>query len=518
MNLSTAIFAVMFFLLVDESAHSQVKQNTQPQISASTPVAPILKGVKVNPVLRIRAYVPMGSANISINQLKGKVNGIGWQSIEKFELFFAGAEAMLMPDSLAATVTPISGNIEIPFNRKFKPGLNYIWISVTLKETADPDIKIEFHATALVNSAGKSLPVVEEPGEYLKRIGVAIRKAGDEGVHTFRIPGIITTDKGTLIAVYDIRYTNTRDLPGNIDVGTSRSIDGGKTWSAIQVIMDMGAPHGNNGVGDPSILFDPTTRKIWVSALWSKGNRSIAGSQPGLSPDETGQFALVSSGDDGLTWTTPISITQQVKNPSWKLFFPGPGNGIAMEDGKIVFPAQYWDTLHTPHSTLVYSDDHGKSWKRGIAAKTNTTESQLVETTPGTLMINMRDNRGKFRSIATTTNMGQEWLEHHTSYSALPDPVCMASIFKAKFRVRGQIQDVLFFSNANSSTARINISVKASLDLGESWKLNHQLLIDERPTYGYSALTKVDDNTLGLVYEGIRDLYFVRIPLKEIIR
>jgi sialidase-1 len=137
------------------------------------------------------------------------------------------------------------------------------------------------------------------------------------------------------LSVYDIRYKNSADLPGNIDVGLSRSTDNGKTWEPMKIIMDMGAPHDNNGVGDPAILFDPITKKIWVAALWSKGNRSIAGSLPGISPDTTGQFVLVSSDDDGITWSAPYTITPQIKNPKWHLFFNGPGSGIAMKDGKL---------------------------------------------------------------------------------------------------------------------------------------------------------------------------------------
>ena len=279
--------------------------------------------------------------------------------------------------------------------------------------------------------------------------------------------------------------------------------------------------HENNGIGDPSILFDPVTKKIWVAALWSKGNRSIAGSEPGLSPDTTGQFVLVSSDDDGLTWSEPVSITSQVKNPIWHLYFNGPGNGIAMQNGTLVFASQYWDETRKPgmpHSSIIYSDDHGKTWKSGIGAKSNTTEAQVVETTPGTLMLNMRDNRGSFRSVATTKDFGQTWTEHATSYNALQDPVCMASIIKAKVNVKGQLKDVLFFSNVNSSTARINMTIKASLDLGETWLPANELLLDERRSFGYSALTKIDDNTIGILYEGSRDLYFVRIPVKDIIK
>ena len=95
-----------------------------------------------------------------------------------------------------------------------------------------------------------------------------------------------------------------------------------------------------------------------------------------------------------------------------------------MQDGKLVFAAQYWDENKMPFSTIIYSDNHGSTWKGKIAGpKSNTTESQVVETTPGTLMLNMRDNRGSFRSIATTNNLGTSWTEHSTSYNSLADPV-----------------------------------------------------------------------------------------------
>jgi sialidase-1 len=513
------IMYCVLLLIASGNSYSQKNSSVSSiQISSESPVTPVFKGLTTNPVLRIRMYVPPGVGEVSSSIIKVRLNESGLKNIERIETFFNGSEPVFAADNRISTFVPTSITSEIPFEQVFKPGLNYVWFSITLKEIAAVDDKIEFDATAIVDSQGKPLLVKKESSLPPKRIGIAVRKAGDNGVHTYRIPGIITTDKGTLIAVYDIRYDKSGDLPGNIDVGMSRSTDGGKNWSPMKVIMDMGEPNANNGVGDPSILFDPVTKKIWVSALWSKGNRSIAGSQQGLTPDETGQFAMVSSSDDGVTWTQPYSITTQVKNPVWKLFFPGPGNGIAMQDGKIVFPAQYWDTTHMPHSTLVYSEDHGQTWKSGIGAKRNTTESQIVETTPGTLMLNMRDNRGGFRSIATTNSLGKEWLEHHTSYKALRDPVCMASFIKAEVNLKGEKKNILFFSNANSPTARIDITIKASLDLGESWVPSNQLLIDERRTFGYSALTKIDNNTIGLLYEGIRDLYFIRIPVNEIIK
>ena len=510
-------FFLSFFL---QHAYTQNKKvsATGLQVSSISPVVPIVKGMTTNPIVRIRIYVPESAGQVSTSGIRMKLNDAAVKNIDTVQVYFNGAESSFNADFTRSAISPTSTAFEIPLIQILKPGLNYIWLSVALKSEAGMDASLQFQATELLTSAGRSISIENLVGSSTYRVAIAVRKPGQDGVHTYRIPGIITTDKGTLIAVYDNRYEKSSDLPGNIDVGMSRSTDGGKTWSPMKVILDMGAPHENNGVGDPSILFDPVTKKIWVAALWSKGNRSIAGSQPGLTPDETGQFATVSSSDDGLTWTAPFSITPQVKNPSWKLFFPGPGNGIAMQNGRIVFPAQYWDSTHMPYSTIVFSDDHGESWKAGIGAKKNTTESQVVETVPGTLMLNMRDNRGGFRSIAVTKNMGKNWIEHPTSYKTLQDPVCMASFIKADVRVNGQKRNILFFSNVNSGTARVNISVKVSLDLGESWQSKNELLIDERRTFGYSALTKIDDNTIGLLYEGLRDLYFIRIPVNEIIR
>ncbi len=85
-------------------------------------------------------------------------------------------------------------------------------------------------------------------------------------------------------------------------------------------------------------------------------------------------------------------------------------------------------------------------------------------------------------------------------------------------KVKGVMKEVLFFSNPNTSSGRYDIKIKASLDLGETWLPANQLLIDERPCYGYSSLTKVDDNTIGILYEGSKDLYYVNLPVSEIIK
>lgn len=487
-------------------------------ITVSSPVVPVLKGLETNPLLRVLIYIPAGEKEISFKKIAARLNPAGLKSVEKIDVYFTDQEPLFAAKNKLTTINPATVNIGFELNINLKPGMHYIWFSAKLREDADIDSKIEFHVSQVEDTGANKYVMTEEGHGYVKRLGVAVKKAGENGINTFRIPGITTTDKGSLIAVYDIRYKNSGDLPGNIDVGMSRSTDGGKSWAPLKVIMDMGEPNENNGVGDPAVLFDPVTKKIWVAALWSKGNRSIAGSKPGLSEDVTGQLVLVSSDDDGLTWSAPKSITKNVKDPEWNLFFNGPGSGIAMADGKLVFAAQYWDENAMPYSTLLYSNDHGATWKTEDGPKPNTTESQIIETTPGVLMLNMRDNRGSFRSVATTTDLGKTWTEHHTSYNALQDPVCMASFIKANVLVKGRQKEVVFFGNNNTQFNRYNLTIKASLDLGESWNRKNELLIDDRKFYGYSSITKIDDKTIGFFYEGLKDLYFVRIPVSEIVK
>ena len=516
-------FLFLFLLLVATSSFECSKNKNTPAplppvLTSYAPSIPLLRGLEYNQFLRVAVVVPAGNTATGIKEFRCTLNQVALAQIQAIDLYKTVSDAFA-PTQLVKSITPATLEVSVPVDLSLSVGTHFFWFSVRLKPGAIAGSAVSLRCTKLVATTGKELPVVADNSSYEKYVGVAIRKAGDEGVHTYRIPGIIKTAAGTLIAVYDIRYTGSGDLPGNIDVGMSRSTDDGTTWEPMRIIMDMGAPHANNGVGDPTILYDPVTQKIIVAALWSKGNRSIAGSLPGISPDSTGQFVLSTSADDGLTWTAPYTITPQVKNPAWHLFFQGPGSGIAMQNGTLVFPAQYWDENKMPYSTLIYSEDHGQTWKGKIQGpKSNTTEAQVVETTPGTLMLNMRDNRGSYRSVATTTNFGTTWTTHTTSYSALPDPVCMGSLIKAKVKTGGTLKDVLFFSNPNTTSGRYNMTIKASLDLGETWLPVNQFLYDERTCFGYSSIVRLDEETIGILYEGSRDLYFVKYPVAVIIR
>lgn len=411
-------------------------------------------------------------------------------------------------------------------------GVYTFTVSFTARQACDLTKKIAIKNVSVIFSDKTVRKLFVPANSEPLRFGLVLRAAGQDNCDTYRIPGLVSTARGTLMAVYDNRYRNSRDLQDDVDVGMSRSTDGGMTWEPMKVIMDMeewgGRPEEENGVGDPCILFNHETGTVWVAALWLSGFREQAAwnaSGPGSEPSETGQFLLVRSDDDGITWSEEINITPQIKDPAWRLMFQGPGNGITLADGTMVFPAQFRDADGIPHSTIVWSRDKGANWNIGTGAKPNTTEAQCVQLDDGSIMLNMRDNRNaelkdenNGRAVSITRDLGLTWETHPSSNSILPEPVCMASLISADMIIDGRKQKVLFFSNPNNKYSRSNMTIKASLDEGMTWPEEFQVELNEEEGYGYSCLAMVDENHIGILYEGIKDLYFQKIPVKDILK
>ena len=421
-------------------------------------------------------------------------------------------------------IAPQKNSVLLTGNQNLYPGVNFFWVSIEMKPEASLLTKITAEVTG-VTADGQSLPVKCVPApNVIRRLGVGVRHAGDDGAAAFRIPGLVTTNKGTLLGVYDVRYNSSVDLQEHIDIGLSRSIDGGKTWEKMRLPLAFGEygglPAAQNGVGDPSILVDTKTNTIWIVAAWTHGmgnQRAWWSSQQGMDVNHTAQLVLVKSTDDGKTWSEPINITEQVKHPEWYFLLQGPGRGITMEDGTLVFPIQYIGKDRIPNAGIMYSKDRGETWTIHNHARTNTTEAQVAEVVPGTLMLNMRDNRGGSRAVYTTSDLGMTWKEHESSRTALPEPVCMASLISVKAADNVLGKDILIFSNPNTTNARKNITIKISLDGGNTWA--HQLLLDEGENWGYSCLTMVDKETIGILYESsVAHMTFQCIKLKDIVQ
>ncbi|WP_298647274.1 sialidase family protein [uncultured Proteiniphilum sp.] len=404
------------------------------------------------------------------------------------------------------------------------PGINYFWVSLQMKPNASLLSKVDVDI-ASAKLDGKNALIAREDKPATHRMGIGVRHAGDDGAAAYRIPGLATSKEGTLLAVYDIRYNNSVDLQEYVDVGLSRSTDKGQSWEDMRIPLSFGQygglPKAQNGVGDPAILVDTKAGTIWVIALWTHGmgnRRAWHNSQAGMDINETGQLVLAKSTDDGKTWSEPINITQQVKDPSWRLLLQGPGRGITMQDGTLVFPIQFIDSTSVPFAGIMYSKDGGETWKIHNPARPNTTEAQVAETAPGLLMLNMRDNRGGSRAISTTKDLGLTWMEHSSSRKALQEPVCMASLLQVNAKDNVLNKDILVFSNPNSNKERNKITIKISLDGGASFPDKYQLLLDEDHGWGYSCLTMIDRETIGIIYESsVAHMTFQAVKLTDII-
>lgn len=421
---------------------------------------------------------------------------------------------------------PKSRSIVFNCDKKLFPGINYFWVSIEMKKKTSllSTLTVDLKGIELNN---KKAPILEAPlVTDVHRMGVGVRHAGDDNVMAYRIPGLVTTNKGSLLAVYDIRYNTSVDLQERVDIGLSRSTDKGQTWEPMRTIMtfgeDAGLPSGQNGVGDPAILVDSKTGTIWTIAAWTHGMgnyRAWFNSQQGMDKNHTAQLVLTKSTDDGKTWSAPINITEQVKDPSWYFLLQGPGMGITMEDGTLVFPIQYIDSTRVPNAGIMYSKDRGETWHIHNHAHTNTTEAQVAEVEPGVLMLNMRDNRGGSRAIYTTKDLGKTWEPHSSNRSALQESVCMASLIKVPAKDNSLNQDILLFSNPNTTKGRHTITIKASLDGGKTWKKEHEVMLDEGHGWGYSCLTMVDKDTVGIIYESSQaHMLYQNVKLEDIIK
>ena len=517
-------------------------------LSVHAPQIPLLTNQRDNVLFEIRLDADKGDV---LNELALEFDeSADLSNIEAVRLFYSGTEAVAREGEHFSPVgyishkagevseanrdysvkqderrTDVERTVILKSRQPMLQGTNYFWVSLQMKRTTP--LQETIVADMQYAKINRENAVIEGDKQTPRRkMAWAVRQAWDDGFAAFRIPGIVTTNKGTLISCYDVRYNSSVDLQEKIDIGISRSTDKGKSWEPMQIAMSMGAhgglPHAQNGVGDPCILVDEQTNTIWIAAAWCHGmgnQRAWFNSQQGMSPDETGQLLLVKSEDDGKTWSKPINITEQVKEPSWHFLLQGPGRGITMKDGTLVFPIQFIDSTRVPNAGIMYSKDKGKSWKLHNAARSNTTESQVAEIEPGVLMLNMRDNRGGSRAVSITKDLGMTWEEHPSNRSALPEPVCMASLIHVDADKNCLGKELLLFSNPNSTKHRDYITVKASLDGGITWPDEYQLLLDEGTGWGYSCLTMIDEETIGILYESsVAHMTFQVIPLRELVK
>jgi len=341
--------------------------------------------------------------------------------------------------------------------------------------------------------------------------------SGTEGFDTFRIPAIVVTNEGTVLAFCEGRREGGGDA-GDIEIVLRRSIDGGKTWSPMEVIWD----DGPNTCGNPCPVVDRETGDIFLllthnfgedeeTKIWentSKGTRTVW---------------VTKSSDDGVTWTEPLDITSATKDARWSWYATGPGVGIqltrGLAKGRLVVPCDHgivgsWDY----HSHVIYSDDHGKTWKLGGSVPDKTTsESQVVELEDGSLALYIRHyswDRNISRAfprraaISISKDGGLSWsVPKHNR--ALLEPNCQVSVLRYSDTLSGNRSRILF-SNPAGESGRFNMTVRLSYDEGRTWPVSK--VIHPGPS-AYSCMVVLPDNTIGCFYEGGKENPYQKIIL-----
>ncbi len=351
---------------------------------------------------------------------------------------------------------------------------------------------------------------------------------GFNGVARYRIPGIVVTTKGTVLAYCEARRNDSKDW-GEIEIHLRRSTDGGKTWQPSQHI----AHKAGRIEGNP--------RKATGGEREQTVNNPVAivdresGAIEFLYCVNYAQCFSMRTTDDGLTWSAPVEITASFepfcKKYDWKVIATGPGHGIQLENGRLVVPIwlAYGDTGdHAPSaSATIYSDDHGKTWKAGEIAVPNEgefndpNETMLTTLSDGRVMLVTRNVSKPNRKLITTSANGATGWSKPKFHEQLWEPICMASIVAHPSQ-----PGTLIFSNPhtvgldktgkekpNSRGRRRNLSIKLSRDDGKTWPINKTL---NAGNAAYSDLAVLADGTVLCLYEKVDSIDCARFDLKWI--
>lgn len=322
-------------------------------------------------------------------------------------------------------------------------------------------------------------------------------ESGKGGYHTYRIPALVVTPRGTVLAFCEGRKNGVGDS-GDIDLLVRRSTDRGATWSDQKIVWD----DRENTCGNPCPVVDAETGTVWLLSTWNRGDDHEREIIDGRSRDTRRVFVL-SSTDDGRTWSEPREITSDVKRPEWTWYATGPGSGMQIRHGvhagRLVLACDHIESgTRRYYSHVVYSDDHGRTWTLGgRTPHDQVNECEVVERTDGLLMLNMRNDSHarKQRQRAFSSDGGRTW-ENQGFDPALVEPVCQASLERYSWPAPGR-GNVILFSNP-AAAERVNMTVRASFDDGGTWP--RKLVLHAGPS-AYSDLAALAEGTAGCLYE-----------------
>lgn len=325
-----------------------------------------------------------------------------------------------------------------------------------------------------------------------------------DGYNTYRIPAVIKTQAGTLLAFCEGRK-NSRSDTGDIDLLVKRSDDDGRTWSTHTVIWD----DGENTCGNPCPVIDRNTGDIILTMTRNPGSEHEREIQAGTATAGRTVWVCRSS-DDGKTWSEPSNISEQTKAPDWRWYATGPGVGIQLAHGqhagRLVIPCDHSVPVAQADgsekvvngSHAIYSDDGGYTWAYSEVIHPGCNECQAVELSDGRVMLNARSYEDpKLRRVSFSADGGETWTDPVVE-EQLIEPRCQGSLILFD-PADGGARPWVLFANPAHGFSRQNLVVRASADDGRTWPVARTI----EPGYAaYSCLVQLDQNTVGCLYEG----------------
>lgn len=320
---------------------------------------------------------------------------------------------------------------------------------------------------------------------------------GDYDSQYWRIPALVTAADNSLVAVVDKRGSSLGDLPNTISIMSRRSTDNGKNWSEPVVVAQ-----GGNGktYGDPAVVLDKKTGNLICMFVGDQGLWNAT-------PYNRQGIYVSKSTDNGVSWSEPVAITDQVyaNHSSWYAGFAGSGHGLCLKDGRLMFVLAIRATSATGvplHNYAIYSDDGGDNWTLSTnAATTAGDEAKVVELENGDILMSIRNPSKGNRIFCKSTDRGQTWGKAYFE-TELKDPACNGDIIRYSYSTDegSEGKSRLLHSLPESTTTRENVTIYLSEDDGETWPIKKRLVDGYS---AYSSLTVLSDGTIGaLVEEG----------------
>jgi len=346
------------------------------------------------------------------------------------------------------------------------------------------------------------LPIVpvrsSDKGNKKGPLSTVIYESGKQAYHTYRIPALVVTSKGTLLAFCEGRKTSRSDH-GDIDLILRRSGDGGRTWDKQRIVCEEGGTKKIT-IGNPCAVVDKETGIVWLT--FCRDNDRIF---------------ITRSVDEGESWAKPGEITEDVKEPEWGWYATGPGHGIQLQRGKykgrLVIPCDCGDSKgwgnwdKKGRSLVIYSDDHGQTWTHGDITEKSMNECEVVELTDGSLLLSMRNYRGpKRRAFAISKDGGHTWSSPRHN-DQVYCPTCQGSIHRYSW------QPNIILHSGPGGPGRANLTIRLSYDDGQTWPTAKVM---EKGSSAYSDLAVMPDDHIGCLFEDdeYKRIVFARFSLQ----